>query len=109
MSHRNNQHIALRDNDLQPDGTDGIGTIGVTNPRITDREVRAMQNDLSSDTDAALVHRLANQLASIRSAAEILRDVPELAPDERRRFAAVVLEGEQNLETLLPRLARYQA
>ena len=64
-----------------------------------------MQNTLSDDTDAALVHRLTDLLTVIRSAAEILRDVPNLGPDDRRRFAAVVLEGERNLETLLPRLA----
>lgn len=69
-------------------------------------ESRAMQNDLSNETDAMLTHRLTNQLAAIRSAAEILRDVPELGPDDRRHFAAVVLEGERHLETLLPRLTR---
>jgi nitrogen-specific signal transduction histidine kinase len=98
MLQRNVYDAAPQDNDLQPDGTDEPGRAG--------RQGKPMRHDLSGDADAAMVHRLANALAAIRCAAEILRDTPDLAPDDRRRFAAVVLEGEYRLETLLPRLAR---
>ena len=41
-------------------------------------------------------------LAAIRSAAELLRDNPGIAPAERRRFVDIVLAEEQRLERLLP-------
>lgn len=53
------------------------------------------------DDDLADEYRIANDLAIIRSAAEILRDVPDLEPAERIRFAVAVLEGERRLEALL--------
>ena len=52
-----------------------------------------------------LMHRLANDLAVIRSSAEILRDVPDLKDADRKRFAAAVLNGEKRLEELIPRLS----
>ena len=56
------------------------------------------------DPATALACRIANDLAVIRSSAEILRDVPDLSRAERIRFAAAVLEGERRLEALLPTL-----
>lgn len=44
---------------------------------------------------------VANSLAAIRSAVEILRDTPDLDPCERNRFIEIVLREERRLEALL--------
>lgn len=49
---------------------------------------------------------LANSLAAIRSAAEILRDTPDLDASDRRRFAGMLLAEEARLEDQLDRWRR---
>ena len=44
---------------------------------------------------------VANALAAIRSAAEVIRDTPDLDVRDRKRFADMVLSEEARLETLL--------
>lgn len=44
-------------------------------------------------------------LSSIRSSAEILRDTPDIDPDERRRFAEIVLAEEARLERLVAEMS----
>ncbi len=52
--------------------------------------------------DAATTLR--TPLTAIRSAAEILRDHPEMAPQERARFVRILLEEERRLERLVAAL-----
>ncbi|MEM0989411.1 MAG: histidine kinase dimerization/phospho-acceptor domain-containing protein [Pseudomonadota bacterium] len=54
-------------------------------------------DDISSTADA----EIRNALAAMRSAAELLRDVGDLGPDDRRRFAGIVIEEGRRVEALL--------
>ena len=48
----------------------------------------------------------ANSLAAIRSAAELMRDIPDLDARDRTRFAEILLREEARLERLLADLRR---
>lgn len=55
---------------------------------------------------SALSEGLRAPLTSIRSSAEILRDHPEISPQERSRFVSNMLEAEARLEAVVSRLMR---
>ena len=65
---------------------------------------RAVQRVTRSE-DAFDVDSLIPALSSIRSSAEILRDMPDIDPAERRRFAEIVLAEEARLEVLVKKVA----
>ena len=56
---------------------------------------------INTDDISTNAFKIVDQLAAIRSAAEILRDVQDLEAAERQRFAAIVLTGEARLEAML--------
>ncbi len=56
-----------------------------------------------------VVERYATPMAVIRTAAEVLRDTPELSAEDRARFAEMVLSAEERLEELLDELRRPDA
>jgi signal transduction histidine kinase len=49
-------------------------------------------------------HELKTPLTTIRSVSEILRDCPELSPEERRRFLSVLLDENARLARAVERL-----
>lgn len=65
------------------------------------RAVPRREGDVRIDSFAT---EMQGPLIAIRSAAEILRDSPTLSPDERNRFAGIVLAEEGRLEALVGRL-----
>jgi signal transduction histidine kinase len=54
-------------------------------------------------------HELKTPLTTIRSVSEILRDCPELSPEERRRFLAVLLDENARLTGAVDRLLGHLA
>ncbi|MEM7506456.1 MAG: histidine kinase dimerization/phospho-acceptor domain-containing protein [Pseudomonadota bacterium] len=48
-----------------------------------------------------LVERLRTSLTALRSSAELLRDHPQMAEDDRTQFVEIVLAEERRLEKLL--------
>ncbi|HUF55054.1 MAG TPA: hypothetical protein VMM55_00660 [Thermohalobaculum sp.] len=59
----------------------------------------------AADAGSALPTSLRPPLTAIRSAAEILHDHPDMAPQERARFVRILLDEERRLERLLAALA----
>ncbi|MEO0426898.1 MAG: short-chain fatty acyl-CoA regulator family protein [Pseudomonadota bacterium] len=53
------------------------------------------------------VHRMLTQIASLRSAAEILRDVPEIEAEDRTRFVEILAEESGRLSEVGTALAGY--
>ncbi|MGJ8527141.1 helix-turn-helix domain-containing protein [Maritalea sp.] len=54
-------------------------------------DTKAMSNRLQSDPLLSqLLHQMLSQITAVRSAAEILEDVPDLEPSQQRRFHASV-------------------
>jgi signal transduction histidine kinase len=49
-------------------------------------------------------HELKTPLTTIRSVSEILRDCPELSPEERRQFLSVLLDENARLTGAVNRL-----
>lgn len=54
----------------------------------------------------AAAHPVLSSLTALRSSAEILRDNPEIDPDQRRRLVDIVLAEEARLERLVGRIDR---
>jgi predicted transcriptional regulator/transcriptional regulator with XRE-family HTH domain len=76
--------------------------------RDRDQAVMALSDRLSQDPflgDA--VHNLLTRVAAIRSSAEILAAVEDLAPDEQRRFAAIVGDESARLADVAQALAAF--
>lgn len=68
------------------------------------RRANARLTELGAQKDAFLSqvsHELRTPMTSIRSFAEILRERPELAPADMRRFAGIIHEESQRLTRLL--------
>jgi K+-sensing histidine kinase KdpD len=70
------------------------GICGTTRRRLTYEEVE---------------HELKTPLTTIRSVSEILRDCPELSPEERRRLLAVLLDENARLTGAVDRLLGHPA
>lgn len=69
---------------------------------------RALADRLTHDPHLAeTVHRMLTRIATIRSAAEILGDVPELAEDRRARFGSMIREESRALSDVGEGLAEY--
>jgi len=76
--------------------------------RDRDQAVMALSDRLSQDpflSDA--VHDLLTRVAAIRSSSEILAAVEDLAPDEQRRFAAIVGDESARLADVAQALAAF--
>ena len=76
--------------------------------RDRDQAVMALSDRLSQDPflgDA--VHNLLTRVAAIRSSSEILAAVEDLAPDEQRRFAAIVGDESARLADVAQALAAF--
>lgn len=76
--------------------------------RDRDQAVNALSDRLSQDPflgDA--VHNLLTRVAAIRSSSEILAAVDDLAPEEQRRFAAIVGEESARLADVAQTLAAF--
>ena len=76
--------------------------------RAATGEARALADRLTHDPflgDA--VHRMLTRIAAVRSAAEILTEYPELPPERRTRFLAIVNEEAQALTDVGEALAAY--
>ncbi len=54
-------------------------------------------------------HELKTPLTTIRSVSEILRDCPELSPEERRQFLSVLLDENARLTGAVDRLLGHPA
>jgi signal transduction histidine kinase len=54
-------------------------------------------------------HELKTPLTTIRSVSEILRDCPELSPEERRQFLSVLLDENARLTGAVNRLLGHPA
>ncbi|MEM9139321.1 MAG: helix-turn-helix domain-containing protein [Pseudomonadota bacterium] len=69
---------------------------------------RAMADRLTHDPYLGeTVHRMLTRIAAIRSVAEILTDVPDIAPDERSRFNRLIADEAKGLTSLGEALAAY--
>ncbi len=69
---------------------------------------RALADRLTHDPHLAeTVHRMLTRIAAIRSAAEILGDVPDLPEHQRARFGAMIREESRGLSDVGEALAEY--
>lgn len=87
--------------------------LGLAVRRIYDRLLDWLGRPLPSESRAependafvdVLTDRLKAPLTSIRSSSEILRDHPDLPPEERKRFIDIVLQENARLESLIGRM-----
>ena len=61
---------------------------------------RFLLSTRSSGQDVS-AHRVLSALTAIRASAEVLRDYPDLRPEERRRFAETVVAEQRRLEQMV--------
>ena len=73
--------------------------LGAALARLLPRGFRRRPAQAAPDDDflALVASGLRTPLTSIRSSAEILRDYPDLTPEQRRHFLEVVIEEDQRL------------
>lgn len=73
-----------------------------------DQTVIALADRLNQDPFlAAAVHRMLTNVASIRSASEILESVPDIEPDQRERFHNILLTESDQLSSVAEGLAAF--
>ncbi len=73
-----------------------------------DQTVIALADRLNQDPFlAAAVHRMLTNVASIRSASEILESVPDIEPDQRQRFHNILLTESDQLSSVAEGLAAF--
>lgn len=73
-----------------------------------DQTVIALADRLNQDPFlAAAVHRMLTNVASIRSASEILESVPDIEPDQRERFHNILLTESDKLSSVAEGLAAF--
>lgn len=71
-------------------------------------ELDVLANRFSSDPVlAAMLHEALNRMAGLRSGAEILTDVPDLAEADRSRFSRSILHEARELSQTMTGLAEY--
>jgi predicted transcriptional regulator/DNA-binding XRE family transcriptional regulator len=76
--------------------------------RAATAEARALADRLTHDPFlGSTVHRMLTRIAAIRSAAEILAEYPDVAPERRDRFVAIVGEESRALSDVGEALAAY--
>lgn len=70
--------------------------------------VRALTDRLTHDPFLGeSVHRMLTRIAAVRSTAEILDSVPDIAPDQARRFHAILVDEGRRLSDTAEALAAY--
>jgi hypothetical protein len=73
-----------------------------------DQTVIALADRLNQDPFlAAAVHRMLTNVAAIRSASEILESVPDIDPDQRKRFHDILLGESDQLSSVAEGLAAF--
>ena len=73
-----------------------------------DQTVIALADRLNQDPFlAAAVHRMLTNVASIRSASEILESVPDIEPEQRERFHHILLTESDQLSSVAEGLAAF--
>jgi predicted transcriptional regulator/transcriptional regulator with XRE-family HTH domain len=76
--------------------------------RESARTVEALSDRLTHDpflSDA--VHRMLTHIAALRSTSEILEGVPDIEPEQRERFHAILLDESTRLSEVAENLARF--
>ncbi|MEM6678570.1 MAG: short-chain fatty acyl-CoA regulator family protein [Pseudomonadota bacterium] len=70
--------------------------------------VRALNDRLTHDPFLGeAVHRMLTHISALRAAAEILRDVPDIAPEDRARFVGILAEESGRLSEVGTALAGF--